>query len=155
MSGKLDVLIKLMQVLKQHGHKVLILTDYVKMVKMIHAVLKEYDIFVAKLYGNQKPSEEEANLRMFRNLSKWLPNDGIVGTYKKCSEGLNLQDADVIIQFDVPDTYAEDLQSQDRYVSSLVCVEKLVFCLGYTELVSKTRFWFTKWRQLIQSKWIC
>ena len=108
--------------LKTHRHKTLILTQYVKIVNLIHSVLKERDIYVAKLHGKQLPGEEDANLRLFRNNSKFLENDGLVATYKKCAEGVNLQEADCVIQFDVPESHAQDVQSEDRYVQFVVKV---------------------------------
>ena len=79
-------------------------------------VLDRYNINSKIVHGDTPKQDRDAALELFSSPDAPCECRFLIATFSIVKEGLNLTGANHLIQMDPPETYAEDMQSQDRYV---------------------------------------
>lgn len=106
-SAKLDRLLELLKDYTDNGHKIIIFSNFAKMVELIK--LNTLDYNPAVITGATKDRQGEKNRFMTDDNCKI-----IIGTIGAMGTGLTLTAADVVIFFDEPWTSGNKLQAEDR-----------------------------------------
>jgi SNF2 family DNA or RNA helicase len=97
-NAKLVELKQLTQDLVEQGHKIVIFSQFVPVVKLVHDELESDGIGCVLYHGQLSSEERSANLRYFTsNLTSPALASTDAGQF-----GLNLQAADVVINYDLP-----------------------------------------------------
>jgi superfamily II DNA or RNA helicase len=108
-SGKLQALRELMQNAVDGGHKVLVFSQFVQMLKIIERALKEDDVVYEYLDGSTKDRQER--------IDRFQADPGVscfLISLKAGGTGLNLTAADTVIHFDPWWNPAVERQAEDR-----------------------------------------
>lgn len=111
-SAKLQVLLELMQNLKNNSHRVLIFSQSTKMLDMITLVLKG-KFKLSRIDGSTPGKDRQGIVDMF-NKEEGAPYDVMLLSTKAAGCGLTLTGADTAIVYDPSWTPAEDSQAVDR-----------------------------------------
>ena len=110
-SGKLGLLDELLEEIREGGHRVLIFSQFVSMLKLLAAHLDAAKTPYAYLDGNTKPADRTVQVDRFQNdesVTAFLISVKAGGT------GLNLTGADTVIHFDPWWNPAVEAQATDR-----------------------------------------
>lgn len=109
------------KIIEKHSHlkdKILFLTQF----KGICEIAAEYfeqllDVKTVTYHGDKDDDEREKTLKIFRGCyEEFLPCNVLAATYGTLGEGVNLVEANVVILYDPPTSYAQNVQSQNRFV---------------------------------------
>ena len=110
-SAKLALLDELLEEIREGGHRVLIFSQFVSMLKILSAHLEAAKTPFCYLDGSTKPKDRAAQVERFQN------DDGMTAfliSVKAGGVGLNLTGADTVIHFDPWWNPAVEAQATDR-----------------------------------------
>ena len=108
-SGKLERCLELLQEARLNGRRVLVFSQFARILRRLRRILAEFDIESALLTGATR--DREAEIARFRG------SDGppvFLISLKAGGYGLNLTEADVVIHFDPWWNPAAEAQATDR-----------------------------------------
>jgi len=97
-NAKLTELKELVKDLAEQGHKIVIFSQFVPVIKLVQDELNNEGISCLTYHGQISSDEKSLNLRKFAN----QPNITVLASTDAGQFGLNLQIADVIINYDLP-----------------------------------------------------
>ena len=97
-NAKLVELKQLAQDLVEQGHKIVIFSQFVPVVKLVHDELESDGITCVPYHGQLTNDERSANLRNFTS----NPHVAVLASTDAGQFGLNLQAADAVINYDLP-----------------------------------------------------
>ena len=97
-NAKLVELKQLVQDLVEQGHKIVIFSQFVPVIKLIHDELESDGITCVPYHGQLTTDERSANLRNFTS----NPHVAVLASTDAGQFGLNLQAADAVINYDLP-----------------------------------------------------
>jgi SNF2 family DNA or RNA helicase len=97
-NAKLVELKQLVQDLVEQGHKIVIFSQFVPVIKLIHDELESDGITCVPYHGQLTTDERSANLRNFTS----SPHVAVLASTDAGQFGLNLQAADAVINYDLP-----------------------------------------------------
>lgn len=109
-SGKMDLLMELLQELKEGGHRVLLFSQFTTALKLIEKNLIKEEISYLYLDGETKSQERSALVKSFNESD----TDVFLISLKAGGTGLNLIGADTVIHFDPWWNPAVEDQATDR-----------------------------------------
>jgi SWI/SNF-related matrix-associated actin-dependent regulator of chromatin subfamily A containing DEAD/H box 1 len=143
-SGKVSVLIRLLETYKASGDRVLIFSQFVMVLDILEAILETSLIQFTRLDGSTKVDERQTIIDEFRDdktITAFLLSTGAGGT------GLNLMYANKVVIFDSSFNPQDDIQAENRAhrvgqtrdveVVRLVTrgtIEEQIYALGQTKL---------------------
>ena len=108
-SGKWELFIELLQEARESKRKVVIFSQYLKMMDLIEAYLKEHDIGYATIRGSTK--DRRTPLKRFQEDPQC---EVFVGSLKAVGLGIDLTAASVVIHYDRWWNAAREQQATDR-----------------------------------------
>lgn len=111
-SGKLQILHQLMQKLKANGHKVLIFTQFTKMLDVLEDWAHYRKYKYCRLDGSTSQADRQDMIREFSD--NVTDVDLFMLTTRSGGQGVNLVGADTVILFDSDWNPQQDLQAMDR-----------------------------------------
>lgn len=111
LSGKLNVLKKLLPVWKKENHKVLLFSNRTKVLDIIENFLKLYKFSFLRLDGKTPAEKRQPLVDTFNNTQQHFL---FIMTTKVGGLGLNLTSASIVVVFDPNWNVSWDLQAQDR-----------------------------------------
>lgn len=109
-SGKMEMLLEILEDAKQGGHRVLIFSQFTSMLEMIKDKLAKENISNFYLYGGTKAQDRMDMVKRFNDGE----NDVFLISLKAGGTGLNLTGADMVIHFDPWWNPAVEEQATDR-----------------------------------------
>lgn len=112
LSGKFQLLERLMLQLKSTGHKVLVFTQFTKMLDILEDWAEAHSFNYFRLDGSTKQEDREEMLNTFSELNSDV--DIFFLTTRSGGQGVNLVGADTVIIFDSDWNPQQDLQAMDR-----------------------------------------
>jgi SWI/SNF-related matrix-associated actin-dependent regulator 1 of chromatin subfamily A len=143
-SGKVAVLVRLLEVYKENGDRVLIFSQFTLVLDILEAILETSRIQFTRIDGMTKVNERQTIIDDFRDdktTTAFLLSTGAGGT------GLNLMFANKVIIFDSSFNPQDDIQAENRAhrvgqtrdveVVRLVTkgtIEEQIYALGQTKL---------------------
>ena len=110
-SAKLGLLNELLQEVQQGGHRVLIFSQFVSMLKILSAHLDSAKVPFCYLDGSTKPKDRTAQVERFQTDES---RTAFLISVKAGGVGLNLTGADTVIHFDPWWNPAVEAQATDR-----------------------------------------
>ena len=110
-SAKLALLDELLEEIREGGHRVLIFSQFVSMLKILSAHLNEAKTPFCYLDGSTKPKDRAAQVERFQNDDSMT---AFLISVKAGGVGLNLTGADTVIHFDPWWNPAVEAQATDR-----------------------------------------
>ena len=115
-TGKMDVAVKIIHDHVSRGDKVVTLVQWKKLCEMFQDYLENLlEIKTVTYHGDKDDEEREKSLKIFRgDYESFLPCNALIATFDTLGEGANLPEANVIIQYDPPKSFAQNIQSQNR-----------------------------------------
>jgi hypothetical protein len=111
-SAKLEILVSLIQRLRQAGHKSLIFSQSTKMLDIIQRVLGSKQINLGRIDGNTKERDRQRLVDIFNSGKSAI--DAMLLSTKAAGVGLTLIGADRAVIYDPSWNPAEDAQAVDR-----------------------------------------
>lgn len=112
-SSKIQLLKQILNRLLKEGHKVLIFSQFTKMLELIGVVLSEQDISFSLLTGEVSQEEREEEIALFAS-TKLDANNVFLLSTRAGGLGINLVEADTIILFDNDWNPQMDIQAMGR-----------------------------------------
>lgn len=110
-SVKFNRLIEEIQEIRNEGRKVLVFSQFTKVLDLISNALKEEKISFSRLDGSQNIKEREANIKKFKENSEISP---FLISLSAGGVGLNLPEADTVILYEPWWNEAKERQAIDR-----------------------------------------
>lgn len=110
-SGKLEVLAKILPLWKKQGHRVLIFSQWKKMLDIIHHFVQSQGWKFGRLDGDTNVSSRQKIVDSFNNDNSHF---GLLLTTKTGGVGLNLTGANRIILYDPDWNPQNDIQARER-----------------------------------------
>lgn len=110
-SGKVEAMIELVKQYKANGDRVLIFSQFTKVLDILEAVLNSIDIYFTRIDGSTDISSRQPLIDQFRD------DDSITAfllTTKAGGTGLNLMMANKVIIFDASLNPQDDVQAENR-----------------------------------------
>ncbi len=108
-SGKFDLLASRLEIILSEGHKVLVFSQFVKMLKLLRGLMEKNDIVYEYLDGSTQNREQRVNnFQENKDVKAFLISLRAGGT------GLNLTAADYVIHYDPWWNPAVEIQATDR-----------------------------------------
>jgi superfamily II DNA or RNA helicase len=110
-SGKLDALMDMLQDVIAEGHRVLVFSQFVEMLKIVRKALDKAHITYEYLTGETPAEERQASVNRFNNTTD---SSVFLISLKAGGTGLNLTGADYVIHYDPWWNPAAEEQATDR-----------------------------------------
>jgi DNA excision repair protein ERCC-6 len=123
-SGKLEVLAKILPLWKRQGHRVLIFSQWKKMLDIIHHFVQGQGWKFGRLDGDTNVSSRQRLVDSFNNDSSYF---GMLLTTKTGGVGLNLTGANRIILYDPDWNPQNDIQARKWKSCCIACVILMFF----------------------------
>ncbi|KAL0137963.1 SNF2 family N-terminal domain-containing protein [Mucor lusitanicus] len=106
-SGKIERLKQLLPKFKKEGNKVLIFSQFTKMLDILELVMQTIDISFLRLDGETKVMERQ-------NMIDEFNNNADINVTKAGGFGINLTSANIVILYDIDFNPQNDKQAEDR-----------------------------------------
>lgn len=111
-SGKVDVLVKLLNQYKENGDRVLVFSQFTTVLDILEAVLRDIKIFYTRIDGSTKIQERQTLIDDFNQEDSDITV--FLLTTKAGGTGINLASANKVIIFDSSFNPQDDKQAENR-----------------------------------------